>query len=119
VFSSGYSFCLGGNKGGGAPVFRGGARGGILGVARGGGAGAGEDVPEPVPALLIGGAGRFAVLRPVVSARYGPGGGFGASSISSCCVWRLGGAGTAAPSPPPVEDDGLAIARLGEDAPGP
>ena len=103
VCSSGYSFCLGGSTGGGRPATAlggGVARAGRPGVALGGGGGPG--LPPGVLLRLTGGGGRWSVRRPEVSLRYGPAGGFAASSASnSCCVGFGLGAGTGAPSPPP------------------
>lgn len=68
ALKSGFEFC------------RGGSRGGRLGfglVAAGGGGG------DAAPGLKAGGFGRCAVLRPVVSGRYGPGGGLLASSSAA------------------------------------
>lgn len=43
-------------------------------------------VGEAAPGLNTGGLGRFAVLSPVVSGRYGPGGGLFASSSALLCA---------------------------------
>ena len=59
----------------------------------------------PTSPLLTGGLGRLSVRRPVVSALYGPDGGFSSSSSSTRCCLREG-VGTGDPSPP----DGAAIA---------
>ena len=100
--SSGYSFCLGGSTGGGRPATAlggGVARAGRPGVALGGGGGPG--LPPGVLLRLTGGGGRWSVRRPEVSLRYGPGGGFAASSASSSSCVGLGlGAGTGPPNPP-------------------
>jgi hypothetical protein len=115
VFSSGYSFCLGGRTGGGLAerVGSGGvARAGRPGFALGGGGGPG--LAPGVIIRLTGGGGRWSVRRPEVSLRYGPEGGFAASScaINSSWVKRGLGAGTGAPKPPPPPTGDPVLARL-------
>jgi hypothetical protein len=118
VFSSGYSFCLGGRTGGGlaAPARGGGGgvdRAGRPGFALGGGGGPG--LAPGVIVRLDGGGGRWSVRRPEVSLRYGPDGGFAASSCAANSSGvNLGlGAGTGAPKPPLPPTGDPVFARLG------
>lgn len=71
----------------GREFWRGGRRGGSLGAGFGGAAmaapgGRGDGVLPSF--LLTGGGGRCDVDRPVVSTRYGPGGGLSSSSSAAC-----------------------------------
>lgn len=75
----------------GGPVDRGGSRGGRVGGVGRVVETLGEEVRLAVPSFRVGGGGRWAVDRPVVSTRYGFGEG-GASS-SECCVGRGGSRG--------------------------
>lgn len=126
VFSSGYSFCLGGRTGGGLAAAALGGGGGVARAGRPGfalGGGGGPGLPPGVLLRLTGGGGRWSVRRPEVSLRYGPEGGFAASSCAanSSCVKRGLGAGTGAPKPPLPPDGDPVFARLGvgEDPFGP
>ena len=95
-----------GGRTGGGPLL---CRGGGCGICRRGrlgepfrGGRLGEAIlaglPVPTSPRLTGGLGRLSVLKPVVSALYGPDGGFGSSS-TACCGLREG-EGRGDPSPP-------------------
>lgn len=77
---SGREFCLGGSRGGNLGFCDGAV--GRAGVGLGGKAASGVSCPR----RLAGGLGRFAVDKPVVSTRYGPGGGLCSSSSSACAA---------------------------------
>jgi hypothetical protein len=77
AYSFGLEFCRGGNRGG--------RLGFGFAAAREGGGGGGE----AADGLKAGGFGRCAVLRPVVSGLYGPGGGLLASASALLCASSL------------------------------